>query len=83
MSSKTNGEIIFDYISFHNSKINKQKFESYLNILYDSVNSKCGFSKEVFLLLFPNIPYLIREKFYELLLKRRNGNIKEFTKKIL
>ncbi len=82
MSSKTNGEIIFDYISFHNSKINKQKFESYLNILYDSVNSKCSFSKEVFLFLFPNIPYLIREKFYELLLKRRNGNVKEFTKKI-
>ena len=83
MSLIDHGQIIIDYISFRKTKIRKQKFEKYLSILYDSLKSTCGFTKEVFLFLFPNIPYLIREKFYELLLKKRIEQIQnKFTKQI-
>ena len=82
MSLIDHGQIIIDYISFRKTKIRKQKFEKYLSILYDSLKSTCGFTKEVFLFLFPNIPYLIREKFYELLLKKRIQTKNIFTKQI-
>ena len=82
MSIRTKGEIIIDFISFRKTKIKKQKFEKFLSILYDSITSSCEFSKEVFLFLFPNIPYLIREKFYELILKNRIKQNKLFTKTI-
>ena len=82
MSLRDHGEIIIDFISFRKTKIRKEKFEKYLSVLYDSLQSTCGFSKEVFLFLFPNIPYLIREKFYELLLKRRIQTKNIFTKQI-
>ena len=82
MSIRTTGEIIIDFISFRKTKIKKQKFEKFLSILYDSITSSCEFSKEVFLFLFPNIPYLIREKFYELILKKRIKQKKIFTKSI-
>ncbi len=82
MSLRDHGEIIIDFISFRKTKIRKEKFEKYLSVLYDSLKSTCGFSKEVFLFLFPNIPYLIREKFYELLLKKRIQTKNIFTKQI-
>ena len=82
MSIRTTGELIIDFISFRKTKIRKEKFEKFLSILYDSITSSCDFSKEVFLFLFPNIPYLIREKFYELILKKRIKNKKIFTKTI-
>ena len=82
MSIRTKGELIIDFISFRKTKIRKEKFEKFLSILYDSITSSCDFSKEVFLFLFPNIPYLIREKFYELILKKRIKNKKIFTKTI-
>ena len=82
MSIRTKGEIIIDFISFRKTKIKKQKFEKFLSILYDSITSSCEFSKEIFLFLFPNIPYLIREKFYELILKNRIKQNNLFTKTI-
>ena len=82
MSLKSSGEIIIEFISFRQTNIQMQQFESYLNILFDSLKTSCGFNKEIFLFLFPKIPFLIREKFYDYLLKKRNGHPKNFNKKI-
>lgn len=50
------------FIIFRQTKIQMQHFESYLNIFFDSDYITYGFSKEDFLFLFLNIPFLIREK---------------------
>ncbi len=82
MSLKTRGEMIIEFISFRETEIQIKLFESYLNILFDSLKSSCGFTKEVFIFLFPKIPFLIKEKFYEYLLKKNNTHPKYFNKKI-
>ena len=58
------------FIIFRQTKIQIQHFESYLNIFFDSVYITYGFSKEDFLFLFLNIPFLIEKKLYEYLLKK-------------
>ena len=70
MSLKTRGEMIIEFISFRETEIQIKLFESYLNILFDSLKSSCGFTKEVFIFLFPKIPFLIKEKFYEYIIKK-------------